>query len=436
MSDSTTKSTRRVSSDPSGERWLVVSSAAGLATMRLPPRPEIVIGRAPDCDVVVDDPSVSRRHASLDASGSVRDLGSRNGTTVAGKRLARGESAPLGVGGVAEIGSATIVLVASRPVRSGRTAAPLEEAIAHDPTMRHLYGLLELVGPSDLPVLILGETGAGKEVFAEAIHRRSRRAQATFLRINCAGLTGSLLESELFGYERGAFTGAVAARPGLFEAAHGGTMFLDEVGELPQDTQAKLLRVLDSGEVYRLGSHTPRRIDVRYVAATNRDLEEAVDAGTFRQDLFFRLNGFALTLPPLRRRLADIVPLAELFLERCAARAGVPAPRLHDEAARALVAHPFPGNVRELKHMIDRAFVLARGGAELTPEHLSISDVVRPRSRALDIDRDAIAAALRRTNGNQRRAAELLGIARRTLINRMEEFGMDRPRKKSGPPKA
>lgn len=433
MSDSTTKSAVRATRDPGGERWLVVSSEAGLATMRLPDRAEITIGRAAGCDVVVDDPSVSRRHASLDAAGALRDLGSRNGTTVAGKRLASGASARLGMGGVAEVGNVTIVLVPARPVRSARAA--LDEPPAHDPTMRHLYGLLELVGPSDLPVLIFGETGVGKEVFAEAVHARSRRAKAPFLRVNCAGLTGSLLESELFGYERGAFTGALAAKPGLFEAAHGGTMFLDEVGELPQDTQAKLLRVLDAGEVYRLGSHTPRRIDVRYVAATNRNLEAAVDAGTFRQDLFFRLDGFALTLPPLRRRPRDIVPLAELFLERCAARAGVPAPRVTDEVARALVVHPFPGNVRELKHMIDRAFVFARGGAELTLEHLSLPTVPRPRPRALDVDRETIEAALRRTSGNQRRAAELLGIARRTLINRMEEFGMDRPRKKADPPK-
>lgn len=435
MSDSTTQSLQRSSSDASRDRWLVVSSAAGLATMRLPQRAELVIGRAAECDVVIDDASVSRRHAILDASGSLRDLKSRNGTTVAGKRLQPGESVPLGVGGIAEVGSATVVLVAARPVRANHAAAPREEELAHDPTMRHLYGLLELVGPSDLPVLILGETGVGKEVFAEAVHRRSRRAKATFLRINCAGLTGSLLESELFGYERGAFTGAVASKPGLFETAQGGTMFLDEVGELPQDTQAKLLRVLDSGEVYRLGSHTPRRIDVRYVAATNRNLEAAVDAGTFRQDLFFRLNGFALTLPPLRRRTGDIIPLAELFLRQCAARAGVPAPRLDDDVARTLVAHPFPGNVRELKHMIDRAFVLAHGSATLTLAHLSLPSLVRSRSRAFDLDRDTIDAALRRANGNQSRAAELLGIARRTLINRMEEFGMDRPRKKAGAPK-
>lgn len=435
MSESTTRSGRSTSPKRGDDLWLVVSSEAGLSTMRLPNREAIVIGRAEGSDVVIDDPSVSRRHAELRGL-ELRDLGSRNGTVVGSKHLGKNEATAMAIGVAAELGSVTLVLVRGRPhPRANRDGDG--DGDHRDPTMKHLYGLLDLVGPSDLSVLVLGETGVGKEIFAETVHARSQRVKAPFLRINCAGLGGSLLDAELFGYERGAFTGALAAKAGLFEAAHGGTMLLDEVGELPLETQAKVLRVLDSGEVYRLGSVTPRRVDVRYIAATNRDLDAAVAGGTFRQDLFFRLNGFSVTLPPLRRRTSEILPLAEEFLARCAARSGGPPTRLDEEAARTLVGHPFPGNVRELRQLIERAFVLANGSAVVTSAHLALPGIAaRPKKgRTIDLDRGQIATALRAANGNQSRAAEILGVARRTLINRLEEFGLDRPRKKTEPPK-
>ncbi len=309
------------------EAWLVISSSSGVRAIPLPQSPRVVVGRMPTCDIVIPDDSVSRQHAALHrtAAGlSIEDLGSRNKTKVMGHSLSRGETAPLPIGSVVEIGHATMFVQVGRPhaATAKVTGAPphgnTSAAVIRDPTMQRLYALLDVIAPSPLNVLVLGETGTGKEVFAEAIHGGSGRAAAPLLRINCAALSGSLLESELFGHEKGAFTGALGAKMGLFEAADGGTLFLDEIGELPSDTQAKLLRVIERGEVTRLGSVVPRRIDVRYVAATNRDLQQLIAEQRFRSDLFFRLNGFSVTLPPLRKRPREIVPLARIFLDRAA----------------------------------------------------------------------------------------------------------------------
>jgi|GEM_PF-501563 len=341
-----------------------------------------------------------------------------------------------------------------------------------DPTMQRMYALLDVIAPSPLNVLVLGETGTGKEVFAETLHAKSSRAHAPFLRVNCAALSGSLLESELFGHEKGAFTGALGAKAGLFEAADGGTVFLDEVGELPIDTQAKLLRVIERGEVIRLGSVQPRRVDVRYVAATNRDLQQLIAESRFRSDLFFRLNGFSLTLPPLRKRRREIVPLARLFL----ARAAHGRPHVLTPAAEAaLEAYPWPGNVRELKNVLERAMVLAGAAGRVEPMHLHLpenpyghgspaaggadDDEIRgsydsappmaaaapagapfagaSHANASDLraqreswERQQILGALEKTMGNQKEAAKLLGISRRTLINKIEAYGIARPRKR------
>lgn len=401
--------------------------------MPLPLRAEVILGRGEGCDVVIDDEAVSRSHAMIRDHRLIRDLDSRNGTIVGGRRLASGKEVRLGVGTVVELGSVSIVIVAGRPTRTSESPPVERASVVRDPTMVHLYELIDVIAPSDLSVLILGETGTGKELFAEALHERSPRSKTPLLRVNCAALSGSLLEGELFGYERGAFTGAVSAKPGLFEAASGGTLFLDEVGELPLDTQAKLLRVIDNEEVFRLGSLKPRRIDVRYVAATNRDLEAAVEVGAFRRDLYFRLNGFAVTLPPLRLRRSEIVPMAEHFLARLAQRQGVGAPSLDVETIRALIAYSFPGNARELRQLMERAFAIVQGGRNVRPEHIWPSaSLPRPRhTRGIDLGRAEIEDALRRTNGNQTKAAELLGVARRTLINKIEALGIPRPRKKS-----
>jgi transcriptional regulator with PAS, ATPase and Fis domain len=296
---------------------------------------------------------------------------------------------------------------------------------------------------------VVGETGAGKEVIAEAIHRRSRRAAGPFVRLNCAAVAEQLLESEWFGYERGAFTGAAAAKPGLLETADGGTVLLDEVAELPLALQAKLLRVVEERAVLRVGGVRPRRIDVRFLAATHRDLEAEITKGSFRQDLYFRLNGVTIHVPPLRERREEIRFLAGVFIAEAAAEAERERPpSLQEEALAWLEAYPWPGNVRELRNVIERAVLLASG------DSVSVSDLpdrlkpvaARPapaaapaaaratakgslREAVADIEKQRVIDALAEAGGNQKRAAELLGIARGTLSARLEAYGIARPRK-------
>jgi transcriptional regulator with PAS, ATPase and Fis domain len=304
--------------------------------------------------------------------------------------------------------------------------------------MKQLYEVARRVAKSPLSVLLLGETGVGKEVLAEELHRASPRMGQPLLRLNCAGFTESLLESELFGYEKGAFTGAVKAKPGLLESAHGGTVFLDEVGELPLGLQAKLLRVLEQREVQRLGELRPRPIDVRFVAATNRDLEEEIARGTFRQDLYFRLNGISLVIPPLRERPDEIEPLARaLIAQACRTMRRPSEPLLTSEIVALLRRYHWPGNVRELKNAIDRAVVLCAGDV-LKPEHFSLERLsapllsARPPARSpirvgrTDAppearegsggQRERLLDALERCGGNQSEAAKLLGVSRKTLM--------------------
>jgi DNA-binding NtrC family response regulator len=227
--------------------------------------------------------------------------------------------------------------------------------------MRAVYEHIDSVAPSAINVLILGETGVGKDIVAQALHARSGR-RGPLVRVNCAALSASLLESELFGHERGAFTGAHSAKPGLLEVAAGGSAFLDEVGEMPLALQSTLLHAIETREVQRVGSVTPRAVDVRFIAATNRPLEADAASGRFRADLYDRLAGFTIAVPPLRERREDILPLAEAMLARLSARAGLPSPpQLNEEAERRLVAHAWPGNVRELRNVIERALLLANG---------------------------------------------------------------------------
>ncbi|HKU41762.1 MAG TPA: sigma-54 dependent transcriptional regulator, partial [Polyangiales bacterium] len=289
-------------------------------------------------------------------------------------------------------------------------------------------------------VLILGETGVGKEVAAEQLHRRSGRS-GRFVPINCAALSESLLESELFGYEKGAFTGADKAREGLFEAAAGGTLFLDEVGELPQTTQVKLLRVLEERKVLRVGGRSARPVDVRFVAATHRDIERAAEQGEFRQDLFYRLNGITLHVPPLRERRLDIAPLAASFIASgCQALGRAKLPKLSEPALQALVEYAWPGNIRELRNVIERALLLCDGEC-LLAEHLppkllqpaapnSVLDARAELLRQMErVERQRIVDALEKCAGNQTLAAEMLGMSRRTLVTRLAQFELPRPRK-------
>ncbi len=465
-----------------GEYRLLISTDHTLNAVPLGPG-VYVLGRARVADIPVEDASVSRAHARLtvDESGaSIEDLGSSNGTRIGGVRLVSGQIAACPAGSVIELGSATVVL--QRGLGSGQSLLPNSTPsrtparpvrVVLDPMMKQLYAMLERVAPTTLNILVLGETGVGKEVFARAVHDYSLRSSAPLLEINVAALSPSTLEAELFGYEKGAFTGAAVAKPGLFESADGGTVFLDEVGDMPLETQVKILRVLESGETLRIGSLRPRRVDVRIVSATNRDLTAAIAGGEFRPDLYFRLNGITFTIPPLRARIAEIAPFARMFAERAAVKLGRPVPSLGPEIMRMLEAREWPGNVRELRNVIERAVVLsgAAEGRELRDEHFPPDMVVTSpmsqravpvdvafdkepptgrfgllsgspeggsrdlASELRDIERKRIVEALAATRGNQSQAARDLGVSRAVLLNRMKVFGLLPSRNRRAKPK-
>jgi DNA-binding NtrC family response regulator len=327
-------------------------------------------------------------------------------------------------------------------------AAGTEEAPVHrDPLMTALMARAEQVARSEASLLVCGESGTGKEVLARHIHASSRRARGPFVAINCAALPEALLESELFGHEKGAFSGAIAARRGKFEQAEGGTLLLDEIGEMDPRLQAKLLRAIQEREVDRLGGTQPVRVDVRIIAATNRELRAEVAAGRFREDLFFRLNVIELRIPPLRDRPGDILPLAERFAERYARANGLPARPFAVTAMAAMRAHAWPGNVRELENTIHRAVLLATGDAiedfdlDLLrsgpgPRLMAAAAPAVPSGlpaaaqpitalvgrRMEEVERDLIIETLSHCLGNRTRAAEILGISIRTLRNKLSEY--------------
>ncbi|MFT3837389.1 MAG: sigma 54-interacting transcriptional regulator [Myxococcaceae bacterium] len=564
--------------------WLLVFEAESSRVVNLPPDGELFIGRDPECEVVVTDDGVSRKHARLDVrSGRVwlTDLGSLNGSRLNGQKA--GTDVPLSPGDAITISGCTLVLhcgaAPSRPVPlqalksfqaslgaelersltherpftlacvrfSGPPPAPaaVEEALSSwaelwdvaawsgeqllvlmpevaaseaaaavdrlvealdglkgraragyavfprdgadpetlalaarqaveaakdgelesaeqcareiamgdrspvlvaDPSMRRIYDLLERLAkaPVPLPVLIRGETGSGKENAAFAVHFFSSRASGRFVSLNCGGLAESLLEGELFGFEKGAFSGAHAAKAGLLESASGGTVFLDEVGELSANAQSRLLRVLESKTLTRLGSVKETKVDIRVVAATHRDLAEAVKAGTFREDLFFRLNGATVVLPPLRERPLEIGLLARRFVEQTCKLAGREAPAISARAMAVLCEHGWPGNVRELKNALEYV-VSTSADPVIEPWHLPTSiagEVPAPVPSAApaaplpgpekkfpslaaelrDVEVRRIREALEATGGNQTRAAELIGMPRRTFVLRLREL--------------
>jgi DNA-binding NtrC family response regulator len=310
----------------------------------------------------------------------------------------------------------------------------LSGLIAQSPAMHGVLELVERVAPTDATLLIQGESGTGKEVIAKAVHHASARAARPFVAVNCGAVPEPLLESELFGYMRGAFTGAAVNKLGLFEEADGGTLFLDEVAEMPAALQVKLLRALQSGEVRRLGATQASTIDVRVVSATNGDLAARISQGTFREDLFYRLNVIQIVLPPLRDRREDIPALAEHFLARSATKLGRGL-RLAPATLERLLRYPWPGNVRELENAIERATILARGDVvepDDLPPHVSAGLQLGP-SPALpspmtlaDAERVHILQTLERFGRNHSGAAEALGIGRTTLWRKLKEYGIDR----------
>ena len=313
-------------------------------------------------------------------------------------------SKPLDVGRVEELLAQVKADVAKRREQESQAEADAGEVygmVGRSTAMRHLVGAIGRLAPFVRTALITGETGTGKELAARALHRAGRRREKPFVVVNCSAVVESLFESELFGHVRGAFAWAMEDRAGLFEAADGGVLLLDEVGDLPLGVQAKLLRVLELGEVYRVGSLEPRRVDVQVLAATNRDLRVEVAAGRFRSDLFYRLNIVEIRIPPLRERRDDIAPLARLFVHDCAERLGRPLVDISDDAAALLAAAPWDGNVRELRNVIERACLLADGGAAHDPRHPAVP---AGRRRARRLGRAAGAAA-RRGAARRRRAA-------------------------------
>ena len=547
---------------------LLIMSNGFFASLPLLPGAEMVIGRSTSCDVHLDDPMASRRHARLFLGESVvvEDLGSANGTRVRDALLPPHTLTSIAPGEIISIGSTLLVMQQTRHSNGARRAwshgyferrlhdeclqaerrggrfalvrlhvenaapwtrvvpvlarelpppqlfaaygpqdfellleaegpdvertierirgelagadAPARFGVAWYPrdgrtadallarangavrlsggeplgptvelaseAMKRAYDMAVRAAPTNISVLLLGETGVGKEVMTRAIHAMSARAGKPFLALNCAGLSEGIIESELFGHEEGSYTGATGAKIGLLEAANGGTLFFDELGEMPLTIQAKLLRVLETREVLPVGGRKARPIDVRIVAATNRDLDAEAERGTFRRDLFYRLNGISITIPPLRERRSEIEPLARLFIERAAEACGrAQVPRLTADASAALMAYDWPGNLRELRNIMERAVLLC-DGAEIGIAHLpeeklkdlvsSPGNRVTPPSmgaRSLTPDerseRARMIAALDHNGWNQSRAAEELGMPRRTFISKLARYDIPRP---------
>jgi DNA-binding NtrC family response regulator len=395
-------------------------------------------------------PELDATSAAESARALVTAARTRDGAQVAAIRVSAGIAAfpEHGTTPGALIAAAGAALQHARRTRADEIGVPpLETAdtgaagpVVIDLHMRRVYELVRKVADYAITVLVYGETGVGKEVVASELHRASARRDNPLVRLNCASLPESLLESELFGHERGAFTGADRRKLGYFEVAHGGTLFLDEIGELSAMTQAKLLRVLEARRITRVGGTEEIEVDVRVVCATNRDLEAEVARGAFRSDLFFRISAFTVLVPPLRDRPDEIVPLAEHFLAQAANDGRRPVPALSPAAAAALRSYSWPGNVRELRNAMERAYVIHSDNVIAVhdlPDRGQIHQVANlkatsfnfdgqrdVREHIADLEREAIVAALDATGGNQKLAAQKLGVSRRALIYRMEKHGL------------
>ncbi|HEX9244381.1 MAG TPA: sigma 54-interacting transcriptional regulator [Anaeromyxobacter sp.] len=394
----------------------------------------VVVGKDPTCDAPIDDPFVSARHLRIEPSGAgfaLVDLGSTNGTFISGARVDRAQL-PLGI--PVQLGDAELVLE-PRDLPEPRPAGTFEGMVSGDAAMRQLFELVERVAASDAAATILGDTGTGKELVARALHACSPRKDGPFVPVNCSAIAESLIESELFGHEKGAFSGAERMRKGAFEEADRGTIFLDEIGELPLDLQPKLLRVLELGEVKRVGASRPITVNVRIVAATHRDLRAQVRAGKFREDLFYRLCVVPITVPPLRQRKGDVRALAEAFLERASPRGLLL--RWSPEAMARLEGYDWPGNVRQLRNVVQRALLFRGEGAVIppgavtfedtraTPADTGDDDTMYVRGLTLEeIEREAIRLSLRRNRAKRAAVVKELQIAKSTVMKRIGQWGL------------
>ncbi|MEZ4296817.1 MAG: sigma 54-interacting transcriptional regulator [Polyangiaceae bacterium] len=428
---------------------LLLLGVGGACVVTLAPGAPVIVGRDQRADVRVEDRRLSSRHARFtlhpdDGSVLVEDLGSTNGTWVGGARVT-GE-ARVGAGAEVRLGSTV-----ARVVVFGSPDAPEAEPASSDmvagPSMRALLATLDRVASSHIAVLLRGETGTGKELLARRLHARSPRAKKSIVSLNCGAIPRDLVEGTLFGHERGAFTGAAATQRGVFEEASGGTVLLDEIGELPLAAQAALLRVLETGRIQRVGSPREIDVDVRIVAATHRDLLAMSKRGLFREDLYFRIAAVTLDVPPLRDRTDEIPALVERFIRVANERHRRSVKAVSDDAMARLLAHDWPGNVRELRNAVERAVVVAcdstLGLPDLPPSLLlqpAPQSTPPPRDSAPSsapdtegalpervgrFERDLIVRALHDASGNKAEAARKLGIPVRTLAYRIKVLGID-----------
>ncbi|MBK9263097.1 MAG: sigma 54-interacting transcriptional regulator [Polyangiaceae bacterium] len=463
---------------PSGRLELVIFSCGGEPQRhRLPVVGQVRIGRSRATnDIVISDASVSANHAVLtvDSRIYIQDLGSLNGTilrkgdkdmdithTEQAQRLT-GEMFVVEPGDRCMIGSVMAMLrTICLPSNSNAGDAdwPYPPVVQH-PVMQSLYAEARKVGASASRacVLVLGETGVGKDMLAKTIHAASSRAKGPFKEMNCGAIAAPVFESALFGHKKGTFTGATSDAKGYFDAAHGGTLFMDEVGELPLDMQVKLLKVLDNQRITPMGTTESHQVNVRVIAATNKNLHDCVMAGTFRRDLLYRLQGFELEIPPLRSRPTDIIPLAEAFIEHeCRVTAQPHVPRLSTEVISLLEGYDFPGNVRQLRHAMMRAVAYCCSGGVILPEHLPKEMREYDKTDRMEVlpfevpeqmaemtvvmpdqvpenasEEERIRWALHQCGGNVTRAAELYGVCRRTFHNLMDKYPIPRSRKGAG----
>ncbi len=413
-----------------GRERLVPLTAAGLT-----------VGSDASNGLTLDDPFVSARHLRLEPRGAgwqVTDMGSTNGTFLSGVRVMQAELPP---GLPLSLGDCRLALELGPP-SPGRPSL-FEGLFSSDPSMRQVFDLVERVAATEVPVTILGETGTGKELVARAIHARSPRREAPFIPVNCSAIAETLIESELFGHEKGAFSGADRLRKGAFEEAHGGTIFLDEIGELPVDLQPKLLRALELGEVKRVGASRPIQVNARIVAATHRDLRAAVRAGAFREDLYYRLCVVPVSIPPLRQRRGDIRSLAARFLEAAAPRGLSIA--WSEEALQKLEGYDWPGNIRQLRNVTQRALLFRGEGLAIPAGAVVLEDTRGPSSGTgddatlylpgltmEDIEREAIRLSLRRHRGRRSAVVKELQIAKSTVMKRIGQWGLQQEGRPGG----